>query len=89
MSMCIVVQYPGRTADFFESLVKQIAPEGLPKGIATQVVGTSAEGVTVVTVWDTDDAEQYFDTRVKPVLDKSGANPEITKLKIHRHYQRK
>jgi hypothetical protein len=89
MSMCIVAQYPSRTPEFFESLVKQIAPEGLPKGIVTQVVGSSPEGVTVVTVWDSDEAEQYFTTHVKPVLDKSGANPKITKLQIHKHFQRK
>ena len=88
MSTCFVVEYPGRTAEFFESMVKQIAPDGLPKGIVTQVVGSSPEGVTVVTVWDTDEAEQHFETRVRPVLEKSGANPKITKLKIHKHYRR-
>ena len=86
--MCFVVEYPGRNAEFFESLVKQIAPQGLPKGIATQVVGSSADGVTVVTVWDTDDAEQYFETHVRPMLEKSGGSPKITKLKIHKHYRR-
>jgi hypothetical protein len=88
MSMCFVVEYPGRNVEFFESLVKQIAPQGLPKGIATQVVGSSPEGVTVVTIWDAEEAEQYFEANVRPVLEKSGGNPKITKLKIHKHYRR-
>jgi hypothetical protein len=51
-------------------------------------VGTSADGVTVITVWDNEEGEQFFNDRVKPVLDKSGINPKVSKLKIHKHYQR-
>jgi hypothetical protein len=60
----------------------------LPKGVTSQVVGTSADGVTVITVWDNEEGEQFFNDRVKPVLDKSGINPKVSKLKIHKHYQR-
>jgi hypothetical protein len=89
MPMCSVVQFPGLTTDEWEVRIrKEIAPGQLPKGVASQVVGTSAEGVTVITVWDTEEGEQFFNDRVKPVLDKSGINPKVSKLKIHKHYQR-
>ena len=67
---------------------REIAPGQLPKGVASQVVGTSADGITVITVWDNEESEQFFNDRVKPVLDKSGINPKVSKLKIHKHYQR-
>jgi hypothetical protein len=89
MPLCTVVQFPGLTTEQWEARVrKEIAPGQLPKGVASQVVGTSAEGVTVITVWDNEEGEQFFNDRVQPVLHKSGINPKVVKLKIHKSYQR-
>jgi hypothetical protein len=89
MPMCSIVQFPGLTTDEWEARIRrEIAPGQLPKGVTSQVVGTSADGVTVITVWDNKEGEQFFNDRVKPVLDKSGINPKVSKLKIHKHYQR-
>jgi hypothetical protein len=73
MPMCSIVQFPGLTTDEWEARIRrEIAPGQLPKGVASQVVGTSADGITVITVWDNEESEQFFNDRVKPVLDKSG-----------------
>jgi hypothetical protein len=89
MPMCSIVQFPGLTTDEWEARIRrEIAPGQLPKGVTSQVVGTSADGVTVITVWDNEEGEQFFNDRVKPVLDKSRINPKVSKLKIHKHYQR-
>ena len=89
MPMCSVVLFPGLTIDEWEVRIrKEIAPGQLPRGVASQLVGTSAEGVTVITEWDTEEGEQFFNDRVKPVLDKSGINPRVSKLEIHKNYKR-
>ena len=79
MSMCIVVEYPGRTPEFFESLVKQIAPEGCRRAlygcriVTRRVIGKCgiATGRAI-----------FHDTSSQ--CDKSGAM-KITKLQIHKH----
>ena len=88
MGKCIITQLPGRSADEYQSWFKEISPEGLPKGVATQVVGSSPEGVTVVTIWDTDEAAQFAQTRVKPALEKLGVKANVSILNVERHYQR-
>lgn len=88
MAQCIVAQIPGRTGADFDSVIKEIAPGGLPKGILTQIVGSSADGLTIITLWDTDEAEQFVQNNVKPVLAKHGMKPNISVLQLHKHYQR-
>jgi hypothetical protein len=89
MAQCIVAQIPGRTAADFDAVIGEVAPGGLPKGVVTQIVGTSAEGLMIITLWDTDEAGKFVQSNVKPVLEKHGLKPNITALQVHKHYQRK
>ena len=88
MAQCVVANIPGRAGADFDAIIKEIAPGGLPKGVVTQIVGTSAEGLAIITLWDTDEAEQFVQNNVKPVLVKHGMKPNISVLQVHRSYQR-
>ena len=56
MQSCYVVRLPILSEEERATL-QQIAPSGMPDGIVTQIVGADAEGVCVVTLWDTDESE--------------------------------
>ena len=88
MSLCVVAQFPGSTPKDWEDWMKDVAPGGLPKGVATQVVGTSADGLTVITAWDDDEGEQFFQQHVVPVFQEHGLSPKVSKLDIYKHYRR-
>jgi len=88
MSLCVVAPFPGSTPKDWEAWMKDVAPAGLPAGVATQIVGTSGDGLTVITAWDNDEGEQFFQQHVMPVLQKHGLNPKVRKLKIYKHYRR-
>lgn len=88
MAQCVVAQVPGRTSADFDTLIKEIAPQGLWKGVVTQIVGTSPHGLTIITLWDSDEGAQVVRDHVRPVLEKHGVKANIDVLLVHRSYQR-
>jgi len=88
MAMCIVMNFPGSKLSDVEPVFKELTAPGRPKGIATQVVGESSEGVTIITLWDTPDAQSFYQEKVKPKLEKSGLRHVPNVLEVKHHYQR-
>jgi hypothetical protein len=88
MAQCIIAQLAGKNAADYDNLVKEVAPEGLPRGIVWQIAGTSPEGLTVMTFWDSDEAGQFVRDNVKPTLEKHGIEAKISMLEVHKQYQR-
>lgn len=88
MAQCIIAQLPGKTAADYDVLSKEVAPNGLPKGVVWQISGTSSEGLTVITLWDDDGAGQFVRDNVKPTMEKHGIKANVTMLEVHTQYQR-
>lgn len=88
MTQCVIAQVPGRTGADFDTLIKEIAPEGLWKNVVAQIVGTSPDGLTIITLWDSDEGAQVVRDNVQPVLEKHGVKAKISILQVYQSYQR-
>jgi hypothetical protein len=85
----VIAHLPGASAAEVKAITKDVVSGGRPKGMVTQLVGKSADGITVVTFWDDPEAQrQFVNERVKPAVKKHGAKIEISVLEVLRHYQR-
>ena len=83
-----IARLPGKTAADYDNLVKEVAPRGLPQGIVWQIAGTSPEGLTVTTLWNSDEAGQFVRDNVRPTLEKHGIKANVSILEVYKQYQR-
>jgi hypothetical protein len=78
MSVAIMVDTPGMTAEQYDATIDEIGLRGsLPAGCSAHIAGASPDGGwRVITVWDdADTARAFVTSTVRPAQEKAGVTP--------------
>ncbi len=80
MSVLVIAQVPGGTADQDEAMVKTLGlGSNAPSGARFRLAGPSEGGWRIVSLWDTREAfDAFFSERIRPALEAAGRSvPEF------------
>ena len=74
MSVLVIAQVPGGTAEQDEAMVKTLSlGTTSPSGARFRVAGPSAGGWRIVSLWDSREAfDAFFNDRIRPALEGAG-----------------
>lgn len=92
MQWIAVATPPFASIDQFDQVMKHIGPE--PEGLEARYVGSSQEGLRVVTLWESKaHADRFFSERLGPALAKAlgpepAGAPAVLGIDVSRTYTR-
>lgn len=92
MQWITIATPPFASVDQFDRLMENITPE--PDGLQARYVGSAADGLRVVTLWESKaHADRFFADRLGPALAKTlgpepAGNPTVLGLDVARAYTR-
>lgn len=95
MATGMLMQLPGGTADFYDSVMTHLDWDNqpLPPGFISDYAGVNSDGLTIFDVWESQqDFENFVHARLGPAIGAAtGGNPpdiQPTFVEIHREAHR-
>jgi hypothetical protein len=92
MQWIAVATPPFGSIEQFDQVMDHLGPE--PEGLEARYVGTSSEGLRVITLWESKaHADKFFAERLGPALTKvlgpePAGTPQVLGVEVARSYQR-
>jgi hypothetical protein len=79
MSVLMLLELPGATTEQYNQLNEAMGIHGdedAPEGLVHHVVGSDDDGLTIVDVWESDEAlGRFVEGRLRPALEGAGIQP--------------
>ena len=89
MAIGVITQMPGMTADQYETLHRQLAPDNQPgPGLLYHAAGPSESGWYVVEVWESQEAVERFFAEHGPLFQQANVTAQPTFFQVVNTMQR-
>ena len=89
MAVLMLVELPGATIEQYEQVNETMGLRGdetAPEGLIQHVAGSDEKGLTIVDVWESEEAfDRFVEERLGPAIERAGveSGPNTRRLPVH------